>query len=73
VFEDRGRSIFPHPASAWWIPILFGVGWGPSYVADLLYPGNWEVGEGFGMGWGMAIAAPCSLLVAISVLAQVFR
>jgi len=20
MFEDRGQSIFPHPASAWWIP-----------------------------------------------------
>jgi hypothetical protein len=73
MFNDREPSIFPHPASAWWVPVLLGVGWGPLFVADLLYPQNWKVAEGFGMGWGIGIALPCTVLSAVSVVAQAFR
>ena len=73
MFEDRDPSIFPHPASAWWIPVLLIVGWLPLYLADFLYSHNWKVGEGFGMAWGMAVALPCTALAAISIPVQAFR
>ena len=70
MFEDREPSIFPHPVSAWWVPIVLVIGWGPLFVADLIYPG---AGMGFGMGWGMAVAFPCTILAAISVPIQALR
>ena len=70
---NRLRSIFPHPASAWWIPLLLVVGWGPLEVASLLYPHDWKVGEGFGMAWGMAVAVPCTGLAALSTFVQACR
>jgi hypothetical protein len=74
MFEDRHHSIFPHPASAWWIPILLAVGWIPLYIADFLTkPGDWATGENFGMAWGMGIALPFSALAVLSVLVQAFR
>jgi len=73
MFEDREPWIFPHPASAWWVPVLLIAGWGPLFIADLLYPGDWKVGEGFGMPWGMAVALPCTVLAVISVPVQAFR
>jgi len=73
MFEDRGPSIFPHPLSAWWIPILLVIGWGPLYVADFIYRRNLGEGMGFGMGWGMGVAFPFSILAALSVPIQAFR
>jgi len=73
MFENRERSIFPHPLSAWWAPILLSVGWGPLLVADWLYPNDWHVAEGFGMGWVMAVAFPATLLFALSLFAQACR
>jgi hypothetical protein len=55
MFEDREPSIFPHPISAWWIPVLLLLGWGPLAISILLYPNNWSVAEGFGMVWGIAV------------------
>jgi hypothetical protein len=65
--------VFPHPTSAWWIPILLALGWGPLSVADLFYPQDWKVAEGFGMGWGMGGAFPGTTLAALSVPIQAFR
>ena len=73
MFRDREPSIFPHPASAWWVPVLLAVGWGPLLVADLLYPQSWQAGEGFGMPWGMAVALPCTALCALSAVVQAVR
>ena len=70
MFEDRGPSIFPHPASAWWIPILLALGWGPLYLMDLFMSReNW----GPAMAWGMAVAVPCTFVAALSVLVQACR
>jgi hypothetical protein len=73
MFEDREPSIFPHPASAWWVAILLAVGWGPLLISDILYPKKWEAAEGFGMPWGIAVALPCTLLAALSLPIQIFR
>jgi hypothetical protein len=73
MFEDREPSIFPHAASAWWIPILLALGWGPLYIADILYSQDGQVTEGFGMPWGMAVALPCTLAAELSVLVQACR
>jgi hypothetical protein len=73
MFEDREPSIFPHALSAWWIPILAALGWGPLYITGILYPNDWKVAENFGMAWGMAVAFPCTFAAAISVLVQICR
>lgn len=73
MFGDRGPSIFPHPVSAWWIPILLGLGWCPLLVADVFAHDNFNAGEGFAMPWGMGVALPCSVLAALSVCVQAFR
>jgi hypothetical protein len=77
MFEDRGPSIFPHPASAWWVPILLVVGWGPLFALDIIYPDPAHIpinaGEGFAMPWGMGITLPCSVLVAVAIPVQAFR
>jgi hypothetical protein len=73
MFEDRGQSIFPHFLSAWWIPILLVIGWGPLFVADFIYRRNPGEGLGFEEGWGMAIALPFLLLAGLSVLIQALR
>jgi len=69
MFEDREPSIFPHPASALWIPVLLAVGWVPLLVADLVKSKDWA----FGMAWGMGVALPCSFLTVVSAIVQPFR
>jgi hypothetical protein len=71
MFEDREPSIFPHPASAWWIPVLLAVGWAPLYLVDFIH--NGELRKGFAMLWGVGITIPCSELTVISVTIQAFR
>lgn len=72
MFEDREQSIFPHPISAWWIPVLLVFGWAPPFVADFIETGR-GAGGFFEMAWGMGITPPCTLLAALSVLIQAFR
>lgn len=69
----RKASILPHPASAWWILALLGLGWLPLWIADLLGPKQWETAEGFGMAWGIAVALPCTCFTVVSVLTQACR
>lgn len=73
MFRDRGPSIFPRPASAWWIPILLLIGWGPLYILDLVQFRDWNMAEGFSMPWGMAVAFPCTFLAGLSAPVQAFR
>jgi hypothetical protein len=55
------------------MPVLLAVGWGPLFIAGLLYPHDWKVGEGFGMGWGFVVALPSTALCVLSAIAQGFR
>jgi len=68
--DPKWQSIFPHPASAWWIPVLIAVGWGPIEFCDIFGVGS---AEEFGMPWGMGVALPCTYLAALSVPVQAFR
>ncbi len=45
----------------------------PLWIADLLYPRDWKVAEGFGMAWGMGVTLPCTALSAVSLVVQGFR
>jgi hypothetical protein len=70
MFEVRGPPIFPHAASAWWIPILLTFGWGPLYLMDVfLKPEN----SGPVLVWFIVVALPCTIAAALSVPAQAFR
>jgi hypothetical protein len=72
MFEDRGPAIFPHAASAWWIPILLAIGWGALFLVDLFQlepPGE----DGWTLAIGMGITLPCTLAAAFSVSVQIFR
>jgi hypothetical protein len=77
MFEDREPSTFPQFSSAWWIPILLAVGWGPLFADDLIY-GNvsnsgMNPGMGFAMAWGMGVALPCTLSAVVSIVVQAFK
>jgi hypothetical protein len=72
MFEDRGPSIFPHPLSAWWIPILLVIGWGALSFDDLFHldgPGE----DGWIFAIGNLITLPCSVAAMLSILLQMFR
>jgi hypothetical protein len=78
MFQDREPSIFPHPASAWWVPVLLAVGWLPLSIPDLFrdpyaVKNGITKGMGFAMAWGMGVAFPCSCLAAVSSIIQIFR
>jgi hypothetical protein len=73
MFEDREPSIFPNPASAWWIPVLVAIGWGPLFMAGFFLNSNRSDAASFGMAWGMAITFPCTFLAVKSVPVQMFR
>jgi len=72
MFEDREQSIFPHPVSAWWIPVLMAFGWLPVIIAEFVETGAGSAGSSE-EAWVMAITLPCTLLTALSVLIQAFR
>jgi hypothetical protein len=72
MFEDRGPSIFPHAASAWWIPIFLAVGLGSLFSVDILHlDGSGEDGWTFAIG--NLVALPCTAGALLSLLVQVFR
>jgi len=77
MFEDRGPSIFPHPASAWWVPILIVLGPGLLLILDIIYPdpahASADLAEDFGMPWGAGIALPCCALLMVAIHVQAFR
>jgi hypothetical protein len=73
-----GHKTFPHPVSAWWIPILLGIGWLPFFVANAvarLWPvlDNHEKVTAFMTAWGWDIGLPSLGLSAISIIIQIFR
>jgi hypothetical protein len=72
MFEDRGPSIFPRAASAWWIPILLVIGWGSLSLVDIFHLD--AAGED---GWTLAIGnatwLPCNSAVVLSIPVQMFR
>jgi hypothetical protein len=70
MFEDLGPSIFPHGASAWWIPILLAIGCGPLFLSDLF---DFGTAEGFAMPWVMGVTLPCTVAAMLSVPVQTFR
>jgi hypothetical protein len=67
--EKRKPSTFPLPASAWLIPVLLIVGWGPLFIADLVSTdvgsgfggASGKSGAGFGMAWGLSATLFCML------------
>jgi hypothetical protein len=69
VFEDREPSIFPHPLSAWWIPILLGLIFGTGFLLDILFSND--------EGTAAAFVPPAFLLfwtvVLVLVPIQAFR
>lgn len=73
----KSRS-FPHPVSAWWIPVLLGIGWLPFFAANEaagLWP-SLDQHEGivaFMTAWGWDIGLPCIALAAISIAIQIVR
>jgi hypothetical protein len=72
MLEEREPSIFPHPMSAWWIPILLTFGWGALFLVDIFHldgPGE----DGWTLAIGNGIAIPCTLAAVISIVVQVFR
>jgi hypothetical protein len=72
MLEDRGPSIFPHAASAWWIPILLLVAWGSLLSVDIFHldgPGE----DGWTFAMGNLVALPCTVGALLSVLVQIFR
>ena len=76
MFEDREGSIFPHPLSAWWVPILLVVGWVPLFVAYAVYCALHTDGWGFVdflARWEMFVTLPFTALGATSTLVQAFR
>lgn len=72
------RRSFPHPVSAWWIPVILGLGWLPLLGADIAlkyWPhlnDNYQLAA-FGMAWGFDVAFPSIVLAGISIMVQIFR
>ncbi len=72
------RKSFPYPTSAWWIPVLLGIGWLPFFGADAAatlwpYLDSHEGVVAFMMAWFFDIAIPCSILATVSVAVQIIR
>ena len=69
---EHGPSIFPHPASAWWVPILFVFGPGLFLVLYIIYPDpgrdSANFAKDFGLPWGIGIALPCWALLVVAIL-----
>jgi hypothetical protein len=61
------NSVFPHPASAWWIPVLIVVGWVPPFILELFGESRWI------LAWIVSITLPCTILAVVSVPIQAFR
>jgi hypothetical protein len=70
MFENREPSIFPHPASARWIPVLLVLGWAPLWLSDILGVGS---AEGFAMPWGIGVTISGTALAVVSLPVQGFR
>lgn len=74
----RNRKSLPNPLSAWWIPLLLGIGWLPMFGADTIlrfWPhsnSHYQVAA-FGMAWGFDVAVPFTILAVISILIQMVR
>lgn len=68
MFEDREPSIFPHPLSAWWIPILAGMIVGTGFIIDAFFPNDEGVTAAF-----IPPALLLSMIVLVLLAIQAFR
>ena len=75
---------FPHPMSAWWIPLLVALGLGPLLIADSLFGHHLPGGNHllflvprnvsrFDTAWATWMGIPCYMLISVSSLVQFFR
>ncbi len=72
MFEDREPSVFPHPISAWWIPILLTLCWGALSLVDIFHI-DARGEDGWTVAIGIGVTLPCTLGAVISVPVQMFR
>jgi hypothetical protein len=68
----------PEPRSAWWIPIMLGVAWGPPEIVELLRHFSptakdpyW--GVAFQVPWFFSVTLTCTGLAIASLVWQVIR
>jgi hypothetical protein len=72
------QTSFPHPVSAWWIPVALGIGWLLLLVAYLMRAVWPHLDDNFqlvflGAIWVYYVAFPSLVLAGISILIQFFR
>jgi hypothetical protein len=62
------RAIFPHAASAWWIPFLLALGWGQLVLIGFLIPNSFLLAL-----LSVYTVALCSILAVLSAPVQALR
>jgi hypothetical protein len=76
--DRKTRLRFPHPLSAWWLPVLLAFACVPPKIVDLVNhfwpdPNNQAWTVPFALPYGLLVTVPFTVFALVSLVVQIVR